>query len=42
MSELDLKLLNLLPNSIDGLIKFAFICIGILIVYKIYEKRRWS
>lgn len=42
MSEIDLKLLNLLPNSIDGLLKFALLCVGVLVAYKIYEKRRWS
>jgi len=41
-SELDLKILGLLPSNIDGFIKFAFLCICILIAYKIYEKRRWS
>jgi len=41
-SNFDLKLLDLLPNSIDGFIKFAFICVGVLIICKIYIKRRWS
>ena len=41
-SNLDLKLLNLLPNSIDGFFKFALLCVGILIAFKIYEKKRWS
>lgn len=41
-SNLDLKILGLLPSSIEGFIKFALLCMGILILYKIYEKRRWS
>lgn len=41
-SNFDLKLLNLLPNSIEGFLKFALLCVGILITFKIYEKKRWS
>ena len=41
-SDLDVKLLNLLPNSINGIIKFALLCVGVLVLYKIYEKKRWS
>jgi len=41
-SAFDLKLLDLLPDSISGLIKFALLCIVVLVLYKIYEKRRWS
>jgi len=41
-SNFDLRLLELLPNSIDSFIRFAFICIGALIIYKIYIKRRWN
>lgn len=41
-SDLDLELLNFLPNSIDGFIKFALICAVVWVLYKIYEKKRWS
>jgi len=41
-SEFDLKLLKLLPSTVQGFVKFALMCMGILILYKIYEKRRWS
>ncbi|MCB2309036.1 hypothetical protein LGL08_20240 [Clostridium estertheticum] len=41
-SDLDLKLLDLFPSDINGFIRFAFICVGILIICKIYIKRRWS
>lgn len=41
-SLVDLKILNLLPNSIEGFIRFAVLSVAALIAYKIYEKRRWS
>lgn len=41
-SDFDLKLLELLPSSIESFIKFALICVGVLLIYKIYMKRRWS
>ncbi len=41
-SNFDLRLLDLLPNDISSFIKFSYICVGVLIICKIYIKRRWS
>ncbi|MGK0466493.1 MAG: hypothetical protein ACJAX4_001780 [Clostridium sp.] len=40
-SNFDLKLLELLPKDIDGFVKFALICVVVLISVKIYIKRRY-
>ena len=41
-SDLDLELLNFLPSSIDSFIKFAVLSVVVLVLYKIYEKKRWN
>jgi len=41
-SNIDLKLLDLFPTNINQFIKFSLICVVVLIIAKIYIKRRWS